>query len=233
MGAATQVTKMSTGVFITGTDTGVGKTWLAARLVRAWRDAGGNAAGFKPLVCGDRTDAFQLANASAGLTPDEVNPVWLKAPAAPYTAAMIEERAIDLSLVRERFAALRARFEILVVEGAGGWLVPVARDYSMADLAVEFALPVLCVVGNKLGCLNHALLTRDAIRARGLAFAGFVLNSGVYPPPADPTEAAFAALATNTNGAVLEDVSGERVIEIGMELDSATLAAITERFRGE
>lgn len=205
--------------FVTGTDTGVGKTWFTARWIRALRALGVDAVGFKPIVCGERTDAFQLANASGGLPLDAVNPVWLKPPTAPYTAAMIEDRPVDLALIREAYTALRSRHAVVLVEGAGGWLVPVARDYSLADLAVELALPVVCVVANRLGCLNHALLTRESVRARGLAFAGFALNSGLPAPTLEPTEAALAALATNTNHSVLEQISGERVWDVRGEAE--------------
>ncbi|MBS0659629.1 MAG: dethiobiotin synthase [Verrucomicrobia bacterium] len=209
--------------FVTGTDTGVGKTWFTARWIRALRAAGVDAVGFKPIVCGERTDAFQLANASGGLALDTVNPVWLKPPTAPYTAAMIEDRPVDLGLIRDAYAALRTQHEVVLVEGAGGWLVPVAHDFTLADLAVECALPVVCVVANRLGCLNHALLTRESVRARGLRFAGFVLNSGIPTPPLEPQEAALAALATNTNHSVLEQVSGERVWDVRGEAEVVSL----------
>ncbi len=206
---------MTTGAFITGTDTGVGKTFVAVRLIRALRAAGGDAVGFKPIVCGERTDAFQLANASGGLALDEVNPLWLKPPVAPFTASIIDDRPIDPDAIHRAYATLRSRHACVIVEGAGGWLVPVTRELTMADFAVAFALPVWCVVANRLGCLSHALLTREAILARSLPFAGFVLNSGVVSAPANPLEAALADLATNTNGAVLEEISGERIIAIG------------------
>lgn len=210
--------------FVTGTDTGVGKTWFTARWIRARRALGVDAVGYKPLLCGERTDAFQLATASGGLALGVVNPIWLKPPVAPYTAAMIEDQAIDLDALRAGFERLRAGHAEVLVEGAGGWLVPIARDYSLADLAVEFGLPVVCVVANRLGCLNHALLTRDAVRARGLPFAGFVLNSGLAAAPADLHEAALSALATNTNHAVLEEVSGEKVWEVSREGEVSALA---------
>ena len=183
------------GCFITGTDTNVGKTHIAAMLVRAKRAAGERVAGFKPIGCGDRTDAELLAEA-AGIPVNDANPVWLRPPVAPYTAAMIEGRVIDLALIRETFVRLAAE-HTMVVEGAGGWLVPVERNFSMADLAVEFGLPVVVVVANRLGCINHALLTVRAIRADGLKCAGIILNHTVAGE-ADP--------AVITNRAVLEDV---------------------------
>ena len=199
-------------IFITGTDTGVGKTRVAAWLVRALRAAGTDAVGFKPICCGGREDAVALAEASrndeCGMTNDEgtgaavalndVNPVWLRPPVAPYAAAMIEGRIADLALVREKFAQLRAAHAAVIVEGAGGWLVPVTRDFSMADLAAEFALPVLVVAANRLGVINHTLLTLAAIRAGGMKCAGVVLNHPHLPRVDDP--------AVITNRAVLEEL---------------------------
>ena len=180
------------GVFITGTDTGVGKTRVAAMIVRAFCAAGVDAVGFKPICCGGREDAELLAEASGGAVAlDDVNPVWLRPLVAPYTAAMIEGRMVDVALVREKFAQLRAAHTAVIVEGCGGWLVPVTRDFSMADLAAEFALPVLVVAANRLGVINHTLLTVAAIRARGLRCAGVLLNQVQSPANDD------AAVLTN------------------------------------
>jgi dethiobiotin synthetase len=186
-------------IFVTGTDTGVGKTRVAAMLVRELRAAGTDAVGFKPICCGGREDAEVLADASGGFaTLNDVNPVWLRPPVAPYTASMIEGRAVDLDLVRKTFARLRTEHEVVIVEGAGGWLVPVTRDFSMADLAMEFALPVLVVSANRLGVINHTLLTVAAIRSSGLRCAGVILNHPHAPTDGDP--------AVLTNRSVLEEL---------------------------
>jgi dethiobiotin synthetase len=178
-----------TGFFIAGTDTAVGKTRIAAMLVRSLRAANVDAIGFKPVCCGGREDAEILAQASGGTVAlNDVNPVWLRPPVAPYTAAMIDGRPVDLELVRKTFARLRGQHATLLVEGCGGWLVPVMRDFSMADLAVEFGLPVLVVAANRLGAINHTLLTVGAIRASGLRCAGVLLNQ--VRPPADDDMAA-------------------------------------------
>jgi len=188
-------------LFITGTDTGVGKTRVAVMLVRALRAAGLDAVGFKPICCGGREDAELLAAASGGSVElNDVNPVWLRPPVAPYTAAMIEGRMVDVALVREKFAQLRAAHAAVIVEGAGGWLVPVTRDFSMADLAAEFALPVLVVAANRLGVINHTLLTVAAIRARGLRCAGVLLNHAQIPAKNDA--------AVMTNAGVLGELLG-------------------------
>lgn len=187
-------------IFLTGTDTGVGKTHVAALIVRGLRAAGMDAVGMKPICCGDRDDAEILHAANEGrIALGEVNPVWLRPPAAPYVAAMIEERAIDLALIRETFHRLRNAHPGLIVEGVGGWQVPIARDYFVSDLAVECGLPVAVVVANKLGALNHTLLTVAAIRATGLTCAGVILNH-VTPPAETPT------IAETTNRSVLEDL---------------------------
>jgi dethiobiotin synthetase len=187
-------------LFLTGTDTGVGKTHVAALLVRGLRAAGMDAVGMKPICCGDRDDAEILHAASEGAASlAGINPVWLRPPAAPYVAAMIEERTIDLPLIRESYHRLSTAHRGLIVEGVGGWQVPIARDYFVSDLAVECALPVAVVVANKLGALNHTLLTVAAIRATGLACAGLILNH-VAPPEEIP------GIAETTNRAILEDL---------------------------
>lgn len=164
-------------LFLTGTDTDVGKTFVSNLLVRGLRKAGLDTVAMKPVCCGGRADAEILREACwGGIGINDVNPVWLRTPAAPYTAAMIENRAIDLDLIREAFARLRATHRSLIVEGVGGWLVPIRRDYFVADLAAEFGLPVAVVVRNRLGALNHALLTVRAIQLRGLQCAGVILN---------------------------------------------------------
>ncbi len=164
--------------FVTGTSTGVGKTYFCCLLLRALRAAGQRAAGYKPIACGDRDDADALlAAGEPGVALEELNPLWLKTPASPMAAALIENRPVDPSALVAGYRALADRFPSVIVEGAGGWEVPISTDYSVADLAVELALPVLVVVDNKLGALNHTLLTVNAIRARGLRCAGLVLNS--------------------------------------------------------
>ena len=165
--------------FVTGTDTDAGKTYITCLLLEALKRAGKTSAGYKPWVCGGRDDAVHLLNAShspEGLTLEEVNPVWLKFPAAPYTAAMMENRRFDVSELITGFHSLAARHEHVLVEGAGGWEVPVNEFSTLADFAQRLALPVIMVVNNKLGCLNHTLLTVKNIQARGLTCAGIVLN---------------------------------------------------------
>ena len=131
----------------------------------------------KPICCGDRRDAeFLLAAGSEGLRIEEINPVWLKTPAAPLVASLMEDLDIDLERVLAAFHALQNRVEHVVVEGVGGWLVPIRSDYFVSDLAVEMSLPVLVVAQNRLGCLNHTALTVRSIAEHGLRCLGVVLN---------------------------------------------------------
>lgn len=185
-------------LFITGTGTGVGKTFVTALLVRALRKAGIDSVAMKPVCCGDRDDAELLFQAADGrATLNEINPIWFRTPAAPYTACIIENRLIDLDQIRESFSVLHARFPSVLVEGVGGWLVPIRRDYMVADLAADLGLPVAVVVHNQLGALNHALLTIADIRSRGLQCAGIILNQSQQSDD----------IATTTNPSILEDLT--------------------------
>lgn len=164
-------------LFITGTDTGVGKTHTAIQLLRLLRASGTRCAGMKPICCGDRCDAeLLLAAGSEDLRIEEINPIWLKTPAAPLVGSLTEGTNIDIERILAAFHALQNQVEHVLVEGVGGWLVPVRYDYFMSDLAVEMALPVLVVAQNRLGCLNHTALTVRSIAAHGLPCAGVVLN---------------------------------------------------------
>ena len=170
--------------FVTGTDTGVGKTHTIVHLLRLLQAAGKTCAGFKPICCGDRQDAERLLQAgSPGLTIDQINPLWLKTPAAPMIAAEIEKVEIDTLRLMGAFESLRARVEQIVVEGVGGWLVPIrakatgGRTYLVSYLAREMKLPLLVVAQTRLGCLNHTALTVESIQAHGLECAGVVLNA--------------------------------------------------------
>ena len=165
-------------LFVTGTDTGVGKTHTVVQLLRLLRASGLRCAGVKPICCGDRSDAqLLLAAGSDGLTVDEINPVWLKIPAAPFAAGLIEQVDIDIPRILETLIDLQRRFDCVIVEGVGGWLVPIRADYFVSDLAAEMKLPVLVVARNRLGCLNHSMLTINSVRDRGLKCAGLVLNN--------------------------------------------------------
>jgi dethiobiotin synthetase len=183
--------------FITGTDTAVGKTYVASLLTRALRKAGFDTVALKPICCGSREDVEALCAASDNeLSPDICNPVWLQTPVAPLVAARMENRELDLAALATWFERHRQRRRSLLVEGAGGWLVPLTPQGTVADLAAHFGLPVLLVVANRLGCLNHTLLTLESIRARGLDCRGIALN----------TLPGNSNAATQTNRRTLEEI---------------------------
>lgn len=164
--------------FVTGTSTGVGKTQFSCLLLAALRAAGLSATGYKPVCCGGRDDVRRLMEAgqATDLDPDDLNPLWLKAPAAPLAAARIENRKFCLEDLRRGYERLRRQFDCVVTEGIGGWEVPLTATETVADLAALIAAPVIVVVDNRLGALNHTILTVNAIQHRGLECAGLVLN---------------------------------------------------------
>lgn len=177
------------GFFVTGTDTGVGKTVVATALTRAFAAGGRKVAVMKPVASGaERSaagvrsgDALELIAAANVSAPYEwVNPYSFLPAISPHIAAHESGVVIDLAVIRGCFEALAGNADVVVVEGAGGWLAPLTETATMADLAVTLELPVILVVGLRLGCLNHALLTREAIRAHGAKFAGWVAN-GIDP----------------------------------------------------
>ncbi|MEW6331615.1 MAG: dethiobiotin synthase [Pseudomonadota bacterium] len=176
---------MSGGWFITGTDTGVGKTLVSRALLTALRNAGQTAAGMKPVASGCHAteagwrseDALELMAAS-GVAAEyaDVNPYALASACAPHIAAREMGIEIRVEKILESFRRLQRKSPWVVVEGVGGWMVPLGGNLSTADVARALGLPVILVVGLRLGCLNHALLTAQAIRRTGLPFAGWVAN---------------------------------------------------------
>jgi len=169
------------GVFVTGTDTGVGKTVVACALTRALWAAGVDVGVMKPCETGvgpaGPLDALALRGAAGAGDPlEDVCPQAFALPAAPAVAAAAEGRIVDLAGIRAAAARLRARHAFLLVEGAGGLLVPLTASYSMADLAGELGLPLLVVARAALGTINHTLLTLEAAERRGLPLAGVVIS---------------------------------------------------------
>jgi dethiobiotin synthetase len=162
--------------FITGTDTGVGKTYVTKLLVESLHAEGKYAVGFKPISCGDRDDATILAAASGNLAIDEVNPIHFSSGVAPHVAALLENKTIHPAEIIASYQAISKKYDPVIVEGAGGWEVPITESYFVSDLAKDLNLPVILVVANRLGALNHILLTLAAIQAKGLKCAGIILN---------------------------------------------------------
>jgi len=198
-------------LFLTGTDTGVGKTFTTALLTRALREAGLGTIALKPLCSGERSDVEILRDASGNtLSLDETNPIWLQAPAAPLVAAQLENRTLSLDPLIDWFAELAAKHSSLLVEGAGGWLVPITETQTLADFAVRLGLPVIPVVANRLGCINHALLTLESIRARGLPCPGIILNH--LTPAADIAQRTNAQILARHTQILLEILPGQTQI---------------------
>ena len=174
---------MTEGYFITGTDTGVGKTVAAVALLRAFVAEGRRAVGMKPvaagIVAGEAVNADVAALVAAGNVAAplrERNPYAFAGPIAPHVAAARAGAAIDLDTIAAAYASLAARADVVIVEGAGGPLVPLSAREDMLDVAKRLALPVVLVVGVRLGCLSHALAAELAIRARGLVLAGWIAS---------------------------------------------------------
>ncbi len=173
---------MNHAYFLTGTDTEIGKTFVTCALLRRARQLGLNAAGLKPVAAGTdaagRNDDVENIRAASSVTlPLEVINPYRFAPAiAPHLAAAEAGVAIDFSRIAAACAEARQQTDLLIVEGVGGFRVPLGVDRDSADLAVALGLPVILVVGLRLGCINHALLTAEAIAARGLRLAGWVAN---------------------------------------------------------
>ncbi len=173
------------GVFVTGTDTDAGKTVVSLGLMQHLQDRGYSVAGFKPVASGsDHTadglrndDALQLQRqASVQLPYELVNPYTFEPAIAPHIAAREAGVRLERELIAARYADIAAQVDFVVVEGAGGWCVPLDDGLDMADLARLPGLEVCLVVGMRLGCLNHAQLSEQAIRQSGCPLAGWVAN---------------------------------------------------------
>ncbi|MDP2093263.1 MAG: dethiobiotin synthase [Hydrogenophaga sp.] len=174
------------GCFVTGTDTGVGKTLVSAALLHTLARRHRRVVGMKPVAAGlvqqggewVAEDVLALRAASTVAVPPELDcPVALPEPLSPHLAAARAGRRVGVAELVAAHRELRSLADVVLVEGSGGWRVPLNEDETLADLAVALALPVVLVVGLRLGCLNHALLTAEAIRADGLHLAGWVANT--------------------------------------------------------
>ncbi len=176
---------MSIGYFVTGTDTEVGKTLISCALLLHLRKTHARVVGMKPVAAGttltpegeDNEDAQALRAAGSIRVPRELdNPYCLPLPMSPHLAARAAGQRIEVHVLVDRYRQLAAQADAVVVEGAGGFHVPLNERETGADLAQALALPIVLVVGLRLGCLNHALLTQEAVRSRGLHIAGWVAN---------------------------------------------------------
>lgn len=177
------MTAMARGLFVAGTDTGVGKTCVAAALLRALAAAGVRAVGMKPVAAGIEAGCAVAADVAALAAADGLavpladrNPYAFAPAIAPHLAARDAGTAIDVAVIAAAYARLARAADVVVVEGAGGVLVPLGPHADMLDVPLELDVPVLLVVGIRLGCLNHALLSARALRDRGARSAGWVAN---------------------------------------------------------
>ena len=225
---------MGQGYFITGTDTGVGKTTVSCALLHAFAAKGYKAAGMKPVAAGSENGQWpdvELLHAASNVnvTRQQINPYAFDPPIAPHIAAQQAGMEIDLSVIHRAYQELSATADIVIVEGAGGFLVPLNPRQTGADLAQTLNLPVILVVGMRLGCLNHALLTAQAIKTAGLPLAGWVAN-GIDPDMLMLIEN-IATLEQRLEGSLLgvmpfdSKIDGKNVIRL---LDTAKLGKIWE-----
>jgi dethiobiotin synthetase len=214
------------GIFITGTDTGVGKTVVACALVRALQSLGMRVCVMKPVASGAVRTPQGLRNADAlallaatgkedAAAYSDVNPYCFEPAVSPHIAAKEAGIEVDTTLIRHRYEALAAASDWVVVEGAGGWFAPINEHQTMADLAWALSVPALLVVGLRLGCLNHAQLTRLGIESQGVTLVGWVAN-GVDPAMARSEE----------NLAALERLLGEAPLAVVPHCSDAGAAVL-------
>ena len=172
-------------IFVTGTDTDVGKTRISVALMELLQQQGNRVAGMKPIASGcEQTadglrndDALQLKRqANIDVPYDIINPYAFAPAITPHIAAQQADVEIDIAKIKDNFKQIKQQADAVVVEGAGGWLVPLNNSQTMEDLALALDLPIILVVGIKLGCINHALLTVKAIEDSGLILQGWVAN---------------------------------------------------------
>ncbi len=190
----------SRGLFITGTDTGVGKTVVAGGLAASLRNSGLDIGVMKPIETGfslRSSDVFFLKRMAGVNDPlENICPYRFKFPLSPYTAAQLEKASIRLEKIRQAYRRLLKKHQAVFVEGAGGLLVPIARKMTMADLALRLNLPLLIVARTNLGTLNHTLLTVEVAKHRGVKVAGVILNHLVQR----------RGMAEKTNPSVIKDL---------------------------
>jgi len=190
------------GIFLTGTDTGAGKTMVSCAILRALARRGINVAACKPVETGCRTEDGELVGsdcvrmaAASGQKPADVAAYLFAEPAAPLVAAEAEGRTIERDRLIAHFKRIASSADFVLVESAGGLMVPLAEGCTTRDLVIDLGLPVVCVVASRLGCINHALLTFQALRNSGIVPVGFVMNEVAFDEE--------FALAIKTNRAVI------------------------------
>ena len=206
------------GIFITGTDTGVGKTIVAAGLALALKARGVNVGVMKPVATGCQgidqrlvsDDAAYLFEAAENEYPALTSPSRFRNPLAPNVAATLEKKEVDLKQVRKAYLELQKHYDFIIVEGIGGLLVPLTKDYFVANLIREFRLPLLIVARGGLGTINHTLLTVDAAIIRGFEIRGIIFNR---------IPRVNYSIAEITNPKIIHDLTGIPVLGTLPEMD--------------
>lgn len=209
------------GCFVTGTDTGVGKTLASCALLHALSKHHQQVIGMKPVASGAEPDALGVlsnedcralrAASTLQVAAELDNPILLPDPVSPHIAAQRASTSIQLETILSAYHALSQQADAIVVEGAGGWQVPLSEQLRIADLAVALGLPVILVVGLRLGCINHALLSADAIRASGLPLLGWVANR--IDPQMLEADANLAYLKQHLGAPLLADIHWQTTLD--------------------
>jgi dethiobiotin synthetase len=206
-------------IFVTGTDTGVGKTFVGCALAHAWRAAGRSVGVVKPVetgVEGEPEDARALAHVAGDGSPlDDVCPYRFRAPLAPSVAAALEDRTVDVDRIASLIERRARGVDVLLVEGAGGLLVPIAGTTTWLDLVARLRLPMVLVAANRLGTVNHSALTARVAASAGVGIAGFILSQ---PLPVTDVSAA-------SNAETIAALTGLRCLGVLPHLDRPDLGA--------
>lgn len=171
--------------FITGTDTEIGKTWCSVTLMHYFQGQGRSAIGMKPVASGCQWVDGQLKNEDALMLQEHasvhvpyplVNPYAFEQPVSPHIASIKAGQSIELSFIKQGLDAIKNRADVVIVEGVGGWMAPLNTTEDVSDLALALQIPIILVVGIRLGCINHAKLTYSAIKAKGVHCSGWIAN---------------------------------------------------------
>ncbi len=216
--------KNKPGIFITGTDTEVGKTVVAAALALVLRERGVRVGVMKPVATGCfgeenhlvSEDAVYLMEAAESEYPSLISPVRYRNPVAPYVASALERRPVDLDQIRDAYYEMQKHCDFMIVEGVGGLLVPLTQNYLVAHMIREFALPVVVVARNILGSISHTLLTVDACQIRGFDVRGIIFNR---------VNEVNISLVETTNPKVIHEVSGVPILGSLPQLEGVDVAA--------
>lgn len=219
--------------FVTGTDTGVGKTLVSAALLHALAKTGMRVTGMKPIAAGaelingalwNEDVAMLAAESNTNLLRELTTPYLLREPAAPHIAAQLENVSLDLQHVLDCYQQIALQSDCVIVEGVGGFCVPINDDVDTADLAVQLGLDVVMVVGLRLGCINHALLTAEAIKARGLNLVGWVANQ--IDINMSHQEANLETLVQKISGPLIGVVPWMEVVSVQVAADKIDISRI-------